>query len=79
MRAGQQSLGAAVVLSLKPDLDWRFCLDFRGLNAVTVRDVYPMPNMEQVLSSLHGAKYMSSLDMEQGSRSQPSTENARRS
>ena len=58
--------GAAVVLSLKPDLDWRFCLDFRGLNAVTVRDVYPMPNMEQVLSSLHGAKYMSSLDMEQG-------------
>ena len=58
--------GANVVLTLKPDLDWRFCVDFRQINSKTLVQAYPMVNMDQVLSSLNGVRYMSNLDCEQG-------------
>jgi hypothetical protein len=44
----------------------RFCIDFRRLNAVTERDGYPLPGIEDVLGHLSGAKYFSSLDLESG-------------
>ena len=44
----------------------RFCVDYRPLNNVTVRDRYPIPNIQLIIDSLHGAKYFSTLDLLNG-------------
>ena len=55
-----------VVLAKKPDGTWRFCADYRKLNAITVRDVYPMPCVPSSLSRLEGAKFFSIMDVRAG-------------
>jgi len=45
---------------------FRFCVDFRALNAVTKFDPYPLPKFEQRTSVLHGSKYFSVLDCYSG-------------
>ena len=36
--------------------DIRLCLDFRQLNKITIRQAYPMPNVEELLDTLHGSR-----------------------
>ena len=50
---------------------YRFCVDFRALNAVTKFDPYPLPRFEQTTSVLHGSKYFSVLDCYSGFRQVP--------
>jgi hypothetical protein len=38
---------------------YRFCVDFRALNAVTQFDSYTLPSFEQTVSTLQGSKYFS--------------------
>ena len=52
-----------VLLVKKPSGEFRFCVDFRGLNSVTKRDSFPMPRVETILESLKGNQYLSSLDI----------------
>ena len=55
-----------VVLVKKKEGSWRFCVDYRKLNAVTTRDVYPLPRIEDALSRLEGSHYFSIMDMQAG-------------
>ena len=50
----------------KPDGTWRPCGDYRRLNLITVPDHYPLPNMADLTSTLHGAKVFSKLDLLKG-------------
>lgn len=41
-----------VVLIRKKDNTYRFCVDYRSMNEVTVRDAYPLPRIDECLDSL---------------------------
>ena len=55
-----------VVMLRKKDGSYRFCCNFRNLNSITRRDVYPLPRIDEILSTLTGAKVFSSVDMKSG-------------
>mgnify|MGYP005949094595 CR=1 FL=1 len=57
---------SAPVLVRKKDGSVRWCIDYRQLNQKTVKDSYPLPNIEDCLSTLSGSIYFSTLDMESG-------------
>ncbi|KAI0993687.1 Transposon Tf2-9 polyprotein, partial [Podosphaera aphanis] len=39
------------------------CMDFRNLNAITIKDKYPVPHINDLLDKLRGAKYFTRLDI----------------
>ncbi|KAG1135610.1 hypothetical protein G6F37_012421 [Rhizopus arrhizus] len=55
-----------VVMIKKSDESWQFCVDFRKLNAVTVKDKFPIGNLNELLDKLHGCKYLSTIDLKSG-------------
>ncbi|KZS10738.1 Uncharacterized protein APZ42_024709 [Daphnia magna] len=57
---------APVVLVRKKDGEWRFCVDYRRLNAVTTKDVYPLTRIDDALSRMEGSRYFFILDMQAG-------------
>lgn len=60
---------SAVVVVPKPGGDpaaLRLCVDLRDVNNISVSIVYPLPNIDEIVQSLGGAKFFSKLDMAKG-------------
>ena len=59
--------GAPVLFIPKPNgTGLRFCLDYRALNAITVKTRYQLPRIDDLLDAARGASYFSTLDMASG-------------
>ena len=56
----------AVVLVRKKGRSLCFCIDFRKLNSLTVKDSHPLPRICETLESLAGAAHFSTFDMNSG-------------
>ena len=55
-----------VILVRKSDQTLRFCVDYRPVNALSIKDSYPLPRIDTCFDALGGAKFFSTLDLRQG-------------
>lgn len=62
----QSPWASPVVLACKPDGSWRFCIDYCRPNAITVKDVYLIPRMDEYINYLGEATVVSKLDANWG-------------
>ena len=58
--------GAPILLVPKPDGTMRVCVDYRALNALTIKNKFALPRVDDLIDSLSGAKVFSALDLASG-------------
>ena len=58
--------GAPVLFVRKKSGEMRMCIDYRKLNAITIKNSYGLPRIEELLDSIRGAKWFSTLDLNSG-------------
>ncbi|UYV72384.1 hypothetical protein LAZ67_9002893, partial [Cordylochernes scorpioides] len=66
IRPSSSPWASPVILVRKKDGSLRFCVDYRRLNKITKKDVYPLPRIDDALDTLSGSRYFSTMDMRSG-------------
>ncbi|KAH0603716.1 uncharacterized protein H6S33_007375, partial [Morchella sextelata] len=66
IRASESPAGAPILFVKKSDGTLRLCVDYRGLNAITIKNRYPLPLLKETLAKLSRAQYYTKLDLRWG-------------
>ena len=63
IRPSESPAGYPVLFQKKKDGSLRLCVDYKKLNAVTIRNSYPIPLINDIIEKVKGAKYFTKLDL----------------
>ena len=63
IRRSSSQTCAPVIVIKKPSGGLRVCVDYRALNAITVKNRYPIPNIRETLGRVAGKRYYIKLDV----------------
>ncbi|KAI1002662.1 Transposon Tf2-9 polyprotein [Podosphaera aphanis] len=63
IRPSTSPAASPVLFAKKPGGGLRFCVDYRGLNAITIKNRYPLPLLQETRSRLSTARYFTKLDV----------------
>ena len=66
IRPSASPWGCPALFVKKKDNSFRLCVDYRPLNAVTIKNKYPLPRIHILLDQLAGAKVFSKIDLRFG-------------
>ena len=66
IRRSSSPIGAPILYVPKPDGTLRLCVDYRGLNKITIKNEYPLPLMNELCSRLGKATVFTKLDLKNG-------------
>ena len=66
IRPSESAWASPITLVPKRDGSTRFCVDYRKLNSVTIRDQYPLPQIQDIFDQVGGSTIFSSLDLKAG-------------
>jgi hypothetical protein len=63
IRVSKSPAAAPILLVRKPSGGIRFCVDYRGLNEITIKDRYPLPLIRETLRNIASARWFTKLDI----------------
>ena len=66
IRPSSSPYASPIVIVRKKDGSIRLCVDYRKLNAITWRDAFPLPRIDETLDAIGGASFFSTLDLASG-------------
>ena len=66
VRPSTSPWGAPVLFVKEKDGSLRLCIDYRELNKVTIRNQYPLPQIDDLFDQLQGARVFSKIDLRSG-------------
>ena len=66
IRLSMSHFSSLVLLVRKRDGSWHFCVDYRALNTIIIKDRFLIPMMDEFLDELGGEQWFLKLDLLQG-------------
>ena len=66
IKPSQSNFASNVVLVKKKDGTYRFCVDYRRVNDISVKDAYPLPRIDECLDTMTGSAWFFTIDLRSG-------------